>query len=334
MAHADSRAHLLSDRIAFEWPWLSALLMILATMLLMAIDWPLRWQMALASAAAACLCGLAAGLRPVSKGIRVLLLLAAGGAVLGLLLPPSLLRGMWLAFALLLALLVLGLRYYYPYQPRRVRLGDHYRIGGQDCRLTGITLRSPRIFHARQDVLDELVELADYADRFLARHGIHYVMCCGTVLGALRHKGPMPWDDDVDFTVYRTEDLNKLETRFPELAAEAARDGYQLFAHNDYWKLARKGFWRYPVVDLYRAEITEPEGSTPARVPWGPLELCSPANARDYVVATYSAGSLTTAVFDLPYWDSGFVPAAVTRLFGLRLSNLLGDTYDALFKKR
>lgn len=41
------------------------------------------------------------------------------------------------------------------------------------------------------------------------QHNITYYLCGGSLLGAIRHNGFIPWDDDLDITMYRDE-LNKL----------------------------------------------------------------------------------------------------------------------------
>ena len=41
------------------------------------------------------------------------------------------------------------------------------------------------------------------------RHGIHYSIEGGTAIGALRHQGLIPWDDDLDIGVLE-EDEDKL----------------------------------------------------------------------------------------------------------------------------
>ena len=49
--------------------------------------------------------------------------------------------------------------------------------------------------------LDMLCEL----DKLCRRHGIIYAISFGTLLGAIRHKGYIPWDDDADVVMIRSE---------------------------------------------------------------------------------------------------------------------------------
>lgn len=49
------------------------------------------------------------------------------------------------------------------------------------------------------------VELLQEADRICRKCGIHYNMVGGTMLGAIRHGGYIPWDDDADLGFLRRE---------------------------------------------------------------------------------------------------------------------------------
>ena len=42
------------------------------------------------------------------------------------------------------------------------------------------------------------LEMLDEIDEFCRVHNLRYSLAFGTLLGAIRHKGYIPWDDDVD----------------------------------------------------------------------------------------------------------------------------------------
>lgn len=53
------------------------------------------------------------------------------------------------------------------------------------------------------------LDMMDHFARFCEENGLRYVIDYGTLLGTVRHKGRIPWDDDIDVTMPR-EDYKKL----------------------------------------------------------------------------------------------------------------------------
>ena len=57
--------------------------------------------------------------------------------------------------------------------------------------------------------------ILDVVHDFCIKNGIRYSLACGSMLGAVRHKGYIPWDDDIDIYVPRS-DYERLVRIFPE----------------------------------------------------------------------------------------------------------------------
>lgn len=65
----------------------------------------------------------------------------------------------------------------------------------------GIELQGDELRNLQLNELELLVEV----DRICRKNGIEYSLAGGTLIGALRHKGFIPWDDDADIYLTRTE---------------------------------------------------------------------------------------------------------------------------------
>lgn len=54
-------------------------------------------------------------------------------------------------------------------------------------------------------IQDRQYEMLLEIRRICEKYEISYFLCCGTLLGAARHNGPIPWDDDLDVGLLRSE---------------------------------------------------------------------------------------------------------------------------------
>ncbi len=75
----------------------------------------------------------------------------------------------------------------------------------------------------------QIAILEDLAS-FCKKHNLRYYLAYGTLIGAVRHQGFIPWDDDIDIQMPR-EDYNKLIELYNKEKGENAR--YYLVSPND-----------------------------------------------------------------------------------------------------
>ncbi len=83
-----------------------------------------------------------------------------------------------------------------------------------------------KLHRIEKEILDEIVRICD-------KYELNYFLIGGTLLGAVRHKGFIPWDDDLDIAMPRA-DYNKLLG----LCKHELKDGYSL----DYYQ-NNKFYW-------------------------------------------------------------------------------------------
>ena len=68
-----------------------------------------------------------------------------------------------------------------------------------------------------EELQDILFDILCNIDTICRKHSIRYTLSGGTLLGAIRHKGFIPWDDDVDICVIREDWLLLREVLKKEL---------------------------------------------------------------------------------------------------------------------
>lgn len=78
-----------------------------------------------------------------------------------------------------------------------------------------------------------LLELLEEFDRICKKYDIKYMLFAGTALGAVRHKGFIPWDDDLDIIMLRPH-----YQRFLQVAPDEVKDEFFVQGEfSEHWPL-------------------------------------------------------------------------------------------------
>lgn len=156
-----------------------------------------------------------------------------------------------IAIAFFAGLLAISIRVYGPRTNRQLKVGMEYKVKGQ-TRAIGDLRINDNLYLMRDHILDDFYDLVKYTDALLNNSKIPYTAAYGTLLGAIRHKGIMPWDDDADFYVYAP--YQEYQVIIPALKEQIDKDGYVLRKNydTDYYHITKKGAKNnYPYLDLY-----------------------------------------------------------------------------------
>ena len=94
----------------------------------------------------------------------------------------------------------------------------------------------------------ELYEMMNYFHKLTRKHNIKYFIAFGTLLGAVREKNIIKWDDDIDLMIENSE-LEKLRNLDPRELGP-----YALDFRDHIWRLNSKTH-EYPYLDLFEVEV-------------------------------------------------------------------------------
>lgn len=98
----------------------------------------------------------------------------------------------------------------------------------------------PKIHKIDTEILKDVIEVCD-------RHNIDYFMMYGSLIGTIRHGGPIPWDCDVDIGMTRENYLRFFEVAQKELNPRNQINimGSGSVKYLSELKIGRKGTWVY-----------------------------------------------------------------------------------------
>ena len=94
------------------------------------------------------------------------------------------------------------------------------------------------------------IELLAEFDSFCKENNLQYWACCGTLLGAIRHQGFIPWDDDIDLGMMR-EDIHKLKEALKSCSKLRLTTVYDHYVHSEQLRLRFKNSENPAFLDIF-----------------------------------------------------------------------------------
>jgi hypothetical protein len=108
---------------------------------------------------------------------------------------------------------------------------------------------------------EQIVEMLELINEVSEETGVPYTLCEGTALGAVRHHGIIPWDDDIDLC-FHDSDREVFKAAMLERIGKGDKYGwmhwdwiknwdfYKLYVHDSELSFANNQF-KFPFIDLF-----------------------------------------------------------------------------------
>ncbi len=178
------------------------------------------------------------------------------------------------------------------------------------------TPRTDSVFQrTAPDKVDQIYDIIQGFSEVAREIGLDYRMASGTALGAVRHRGMIPWDDDGDFAIMNTE-KDKVEQAIKD--GLFARKGLevQFYPGMENFQIrfseaerARRGSPSSGAIDLFLMErVTKTEHAHPVEHICYTSTFCAEHFPHDY---------FTAEEWDQPAMDWDFGPGNSIRLRGM-----------------
>lgn len=183
-----------------------------------------------------------------------------------------------------------------------------------------------------QDQIDRLYLILDRFECVARKNNIRYAMAAGTALGAVRHKGLIPWDDDGDVYVSDSD----FHGAALQLFYDANQLGITIRPHNfadtgecDGWYKAYLGAHVFPNVDLFLIKMV------PATMRW----IFSDAKAFKMWPKEYLSNQQVQAIHYVPFGPLrlpifGNIHEYMTRVYGTDYMTVARDGWDHAHERR
>jgi lipopolysaccharide cholinephosphotransferase len=144
----------------------------------------------------------------------------------------------------------------------------------------------------RDEIVQQIYQMLKDIDKLFELNKIQYWLSGGTLLGAIRHKGLIPWDDDADIEVLEDELDKLLSINYENYGYEIAQTyfGYKIFPISG--SRIKKFNWKYPFLDIFVVKIKNGRTSFISKRAQFLYKLCTFSENELFPLKKYKFGSL------------------------------------------